>query len=101
VTHPGWGTEWAANSIPEESPDDRDTRRSQQHKKRRPSHHVRRTVRRVLFTVTLLLALAIGAVAWVGVDALKAHTELKAAAAQVHLLQTEVQRATVRAPRSR
>ena len=92
MTNPGWGTEWSGGAIPEDSPDDRDTRRSLQRKKSRRSRQVRRTVRRILFTVTLLLALAIVAVAWVGVDALGARSELKAAATGVQVLKGEVEK---------
>ena len=50
----------------------------------------RSTVRRVLLTVALLLVVVIAGVAWVGVDAIRARGELKAAAAQIQVLRGQV-----------
>ena len=57
------------------------------HARRRP-----RTLRRVLLGILLLLVGVTAVVAWVGVDALRARGELKAAAAQVTVLQAEVEK---------
>ncbi len=51
-----------------------------------------RTLRVVLIAVLLLLVGSIVAVAWVGIDALRARDELKAAAAQVKVLQAQVEK---------
>jgi hypothetical protein len=50
------------------------------------------TLRRLLFILILLLAVVTAVVVWVGVDALKARGELKAAATQVHVLQGQVEK---------
>lgn len=50
------------------------------------------TAGKVLLGISLLLLVILAAVAWVGVDALHARGELKAAAGQVHALQGEVVR---------
>ncbi|MGV8910682.1 MAG: DUF4012 domain-containing protein [Propionicimonas sp.] len=88
MTHPQWGTQWSA-SLPEDNPyepDEATTRRQLKSRKRR------RNLRRTLLTVSLLLVVAIAVVAWVGVDALHARDELKAAATQVHTLQGQVEK---------
>jgi len=59
---------------------------------KRSSHRRPRTLRRVLFTLVLLLAVVAAAVVWVGVDALKARGELQATAAQVQILQGQVEK---------
>ena len=51
-----------------------------------------RTLRRVLLGILLLLLLVGAAVAWVGYDALQARSELTAAAAQVTVLQAQVEK---------
>jgi hypothetical protein len=56
------------------------------------THQGSGTLRRLLFILTLLLAVVTAAVVWVGVDALKARGELKAAATQVHVLQGQVEK---------
>jgi uncharacterized protein DUF4012 len=50
-----------------------------------------RTLRRVLLLLLLLLVAVVALVAWVGIDALRARSELKAAAAQVTTLRAEVE----------
>jgi len=72
VTRPGWGTDRTAGQAR--------TRPWVRH----------RALRRALLTVALLLVVAGAAVAWVGVDALRSRGELRAAAAQVHVLQGQV-----------
>lgn len=52
----------------------------------------RRTLRRVLLALLLLLVAAVAVVAWVGIDALRARGELTAAAAQVKVLQAQVEK---------
>lgn len=88
VTHPGTGTEGSAAGVPDDGPDQPDVHRRVRQRQRSRG----RTLRRVLFFVTLLLAVVIAGVAWVGVDALRARGELKAAATQVHLLQGQVEK---------
>ena len=56
------------------------------------THQGSGTLRRLLFILTLLLAVVTAVVVWVGVDALKARGELKAAATQVHVLQGQVEK---------
>ena len=51
-----------------------------------------RTLRRVLLGILLLLVGVTAVVAWVGIDALRARGELKAAAAQVNVLQGQVEK---------
>ncbi len=51
-----------------------------------------RTRRRVLLGILLLLLGVTAVIAWVGVDALRARGELKAAAAQVKVLQAQVEK---------
>jgi len=52
----------------------------------------RRTLRWVLLALSLLLVGGLAVVAWVGVDAVRARAELKAAAAQVKVLQAQVEK---------
>ncbi len=51
-----------------------------------------RTLRRVLLGILLLLLCSAAVLAWVGHDALQARSELKAAAAQVTVLQAQVEK---------
>lgn len=51
-----------------------------------------RTLRRVLLVVLLLLVAVTAVVAWVGLDALRARRELTTAAAQVEVLQAQVEK---------
>ena len=88
MTHPQWGTQWSA-SLPEESPYQPDAETRMRHRRRRQR---RRIVRWVLLAVALLVVVVIAAVAWVGVDALRARGELDAAAKQVHVLQGQVEK---------
>jgi hypothetical protein len=92
VTHPGWGTEWSAAALPEGGPDELDVEGGKRHLKRRRRRQLRRFLRWTLITVTVLLVVTIAGVAWVGVDALRARGELKAAGAQVHTLQDQVEK---------
>jgi len=92
VTHPGWGTEWSAAALPEGGPDELDVERAKRHLKRRRRRRIRRFLRWTLITVAVLLVVTIAGVAWVGVDALRARGELKAAGAQVHTLQGQVEK---------
>jgi len=92
VTHPGWGTEWSAAALPEGGPDELDVERANRHLKRRRRRRRRRFLRWTLITVAVLLVVTIAGVAWVGVDALRARGELKAAGAQVHTLQGQVEK---------
>ena len=89
MSHAGWGAKWSAAAIPDESPDELDAARTMRHLKRRRR---RRNRRRVLLAVSLLMVVAIAAVVWVGVDALRARGELRAAAAQVQVLQGQVEK---------
>jgi len=90
VTNPEWGTERSSAAVPGEGPEPLEVKPTVW--RRRRSHRRRRILRRVLFAFTLLLAVATVAVVWVGADALKARSELKAAAAQVHVLQGQVEK---------
>ncbi len=92
MSHAGWGAKWSAAAIPEESPDEPDAERTMRHLKRHRRHVRRRILRRGLLVVSLLLVLAIAGVVWVGVDALRARGELKAAAGQVQTLQSQVEK---------
>jgi len=92
VTHPGWGTEWSAAALPEGGPDELDVERANRHLKRRRRRRRRRFLRWTLITVAVLMVVTIAGVAWVGVDALRARGELKAAGAQVHTLQGQVEK---------
>jgi hypothetical protein len=76
--------------VPKENPDHLDAERSTRHLKRGRRRHSRHILRRILLTVVLLLVVVAAGVAWVGVDALRARSELKAAAGQVHVLQDQV-----------
>jgi hypothetical protein len=90
VTHVGSGTEGSATPVPGGNPDQIGVNRPEQEPRR--SHKRRRTLRRLLFTLTLLLIVVAAGVAWVGVDALRARGELRAAATQVHVLQDQVEK---------
>src|SRR5665811_1491518 len=90
VTHVGSGTEGSATPVPGGNPGQIGVKRQEQEPRR--SNRKRRTLRRVLFTVTVLLAIVAAGVAWVGVDALRARGELRAAATQVHVLQDQVEK---------
>jgi hypothetical protein len=100
MTRRVWGAERPAAGLAEEAPDGPDARgptRKRQRSRNRNRNHNRkhsrgRTLRRILLTVALLLVVVIAAVAWVGVDALRARDELKAAAAQVRVLQGQVEK---------
>jgi len=85
VTSPTGGPEYSATGVPEEG-----SATSVRHRK--PAKRRRRPLRWILFGVALLLVVGIVAVAWVGVDALRARGDLKAAATQVHVLQGQVEK---------
>ena len=85
MTRPTWEPGYSAAGVPEEG-----SATSVRHRKPAQSQH--RARRRVLITITLLLIVVIAAVAWVGVDALRARGDLKAAARQVHVLQGQVEK---------
>ena len=78
VTHVGSGTEGSATPVPGGNPGQIGVKRQEQEPRR--SNRKRRTLRRLLFTLTLLLIVVAAGVAWVGVDALRARGELRAAA---------------------
>ena len=99
VTHPGSSAEGSGAPVPEDAPVHVDVMGSAPGRSR-SSHRRSRTMRRVLFTLILLLVLVAAAVVWVGVDALKARGELQAAATQVHVLQGQVEKGDARVPRS-
>ena len=81
----GRGTARAVSEVPEEGPDG-PRAKQQRHGRRR-----RRSVRRILVVLGLLVVAVIAGLVWVGVDALAARDELKAAATQVHVLQGQVE----------
>ena len=91
MTHPGSSAEGSGAPVPEDAPVHVDVMGSAPGRSR-SSHRRSRTMRRVLFTLILLLALVAAAVVWVGVDALKARGQLQAAATQVHVLQDQVEK---------
>ncbi len=95
MTHPGWGTKWSdalPGDGPGDGPDEPDDERAMRHLERQQRRRSSRILRWILFTLTLLLAVGIAGVVWVGVDAVSARTELKAAATQVQILQSQVQK---------
>jgi Protein of unknown function (DUF4012) len=91
VTREGSGNEGSGILAPDDAPaqaGDKQPGKDRKHSKpRRP-----RTLRRVLFSLMLLLAVVAAAVVWVGVDALSARAELRVAATQVHVLQDQVEK---------
>mgnify|MGYP001795703532 CR=1 FL=1 len=75
-----------------DGPDEPEDERTMRHLARQRRRYRRRNLRRFLLTVGLLLVIAIAGLAWVGMDALSARGELKAAATQVHVLQGQVEK---------
>jgi hypothetical protein len=93
MTRRVWGTEPPAAGLADEDPHSPDTQGPIEKRKRSRNRNKRgRGLRRILLTVALLLVVVSAAVAWVGVDALRARDELKAAAAQVRVLQVQVEK---------
>jgi len=90
VTHQGSGGEGSGIRVPHDAPDQPGG--TQLAQERKLGHRRPRTLRRIVLTLTLLLAVVAGSVVWVSLDAVKARDELKAAATQVHLLQDQVQK---------
>jgi hypothetical protein len=86
MTHPSWGTEWQAATLPKEAPDEIEAQRTMRRLKRRR----RLILRGSLLTVGRPLAVVIAGMAWVGVDGLHARGELKIAATQVHVQEGQV-----------
>ena len=85
MTRPTWEPGYSAAGVPEEG-----SVTSVRHRK--PAQRRRHPLRWFLLTITLLLIVVIAAVAWVGMDALRARGELEAAATQVHVLQGQVEK---------
>lgn len=90
MTHPGWGNQWSTAAVPDEGPEHPEVQRRMRQRER--SHRMRRNLRWILLVVVLMLLVVIAGVAWVGVDALRARGELKTAAAEVHVLQGQVEK---------
>ncbi|WP_315095730.1 DUF4012 domain-containing protein [uncultured Cellulomonas sp.] len=87
MTHPGWGSDWNAQPVPEAPvhPETVRRRRTSYVRARR-----RRLVKRVLIGCGLALVVVIGLGVWLATDALRAADALEAARADVRDLQEQV-----------
>lgn len=87
MTHPGWGSDWNAQPVPEapQHPETIRRRRTSYVRARR-----RRVVRRVLVGCGLALVVVIGLGVWLVTDALRAADALEAARGDVQELQEQV-----------
>ncbi|WP_421732392.1 DUF4012 domain-containing protein [Cellulomonas sp.] len=87
MTHPGWGSDWDGQPVPEapQHPETVRRRRTSYVRERR-----RRTVHRVLLGCGLALLVVVGLGVWLVTDALRAAGALEAARADVKDLQAQV-----------
>lgn len=87
MTHPGWGDDWNAQSVPEapEHPETVRRRRTSYLRARR-----RRNLRRVLVGCAVTLVVVVGLGAWLALDAKRAADALQAAKVDVQDLQEQV-----------
>lgn len=87
MTHPGWGSDWNAQPVPDapQHPETVRRRRTSYKKARR-----RRAAKRVLIGCGIALVVVVGLGVWLLTDALRAADALEAAKGDVHDLQEQV-----------